>query len=237
MRGQLWIDGINITQAFGVYISGTGVHGAPARSVTLTTVPGKNGQLVIDNGRFENIVVTYAASFINRDFSENIEHLRNFLHSKKGYRRISDSYHSDEYRMGVYIGPFNPSVQKHLTSGQFDLAFNCKPQRFLVDPPAVTFTATGTIYNPELMDARPLVRAYGTGQIGINGTYIDILDNTSYTDIDCDLMEAFEGTTNRNYDIKINGSGDFPVLGPGVNNIVVGTGISSVVITPRWWRL
>jgi phage-related protein len=36
--------------------------------------------------------------------------------------------------------------------------------------------------------------------------------------------------------VSIN-KNDFPVLEPGTNNISVGSGITAVAITPRWWRI
>ena len=238
MRGQLTFNDINLTQAFGVYVSGSGTFGAPARDVTFLTVPGRSGQLTMDNGSFQNILVTYPC-FIARDFSENIEHLRSFLLSSAGYKALSDTYHPDEYRMGAFVGPIAPTVDRDLGRGSFDLVFNCMPQRFLKPCPAQTFTESGYIYNPELMPSRPLIRVYGTGRITINGTNIWVNTNTEYTDIDCEMMDAYEGTVNRNADIRIGGTGDFPTLGPGSNRVFIASdaSITSVVITPRWWRI
>ena len=83
---------------FGVYISGGGTYNAPERDVTTYSVPGRNGDLIVDNGRFSNITVSYEA-FIVRDFSKNAERLRLWLKSKHGYKRLEDSYHTDFFRM------------------------------------------------------------------------------------------------------------------------------------------
>ncbi len=54
--------------------------------------------------------------------------------------------------------------------------------------------------------------------------------------IDCDLQDAYSGTTNKNSDIILNG-GEFPKLDPGENQISFSGGITSVEITPRWWTI
>ena len=50
---------------FGVWISGGGTYNAPARDVEMVSVPGRNGDISYDNGRFQNVAVTYPA-FISR---------------------------------------------------------------------------------------------------------------------------------------------------------------------------
>ena len=80
---------------FGVFITRDGVYNAPKRAYRQVQVPGRNGDLMIDEGRFENINVTYPALIYSR-FDSNIEGLRNALLSQKGYVRITDSYHPDE---------------------------------------------------------------------------------------------------------------------------------------------
>ena len=44
---------------FGLVFNGSGTHGAPLRDYTTVAIPGKNGELYIDNGRYMNTKVTY----------------------------------------------------------------------------------------------------------------------------------------------------------------------------------
>ena len=88
MRNWLTFDGVS-TKDFGVYISGGGTYNAPARSREVISVPGRNGDLIIDNGRYENTEVVYHA-FIYRNFGVNVEGLRNLLLSKTG--SVSNSF-------------------------------------------------------------------------------------------------------------------------------------------------
>lgn len=232
MRNWLTFDGVSLKD-FGVYINGGGTFNAPARSREVISVPGRNGDLIIDNGRYENTDVVYHA-FIYRDFSVNVEGLRNLLLSRTGYVRIEDTYHPDEFRMGVYTGNFQADVVDWLEAGEFDLTFNCKPQRFLKSgEDAITFTSDGSLLNETMQTAKPLLRVYGTGTFSIGGATMTISSANVYTDIDCDLMDAFKGTTNCNGNI----SGTFAALAPGDNAVTLGSGITKIEITPRWWVL
>ena len=231
MRNWLTFDGVSLKD-FGVYINGGGTFNAPARSREVISVPGRNGDLIIDNGRYENTDVVYHA-FIYRDFSVNVEGLRNLLLSRTGYVRIEDTYHPDEFRMGVYTGNFQADVVDWLEAGEFDLTFNCKPQRFLKSgEETITLTANGGILNETGQIAKPMLRVYGTGTFSFNGKSMTISAANTYTDIDCEIMDAFKGTDNRNAFV----SGIFPELIPGANVIGIGT-VSKIEIIPRWWVL
>lgn len=231
MRNWLTFDGVS-TKDFGVYINGAGTYNAPARNREVISVPGRNGDLIIDNGRYENTDVVYHA-FIYRNFSVNVEGLRNLLLSRTGYRRIEDTYHPNEFRMGVYNGDFSADVVEWLEAGEFDLTFNCKPQRFLKSgEDAMTITANTTILNDTGQTAKPLLRVYGAGTFSCNSKNFMISSSDVYTDIDCDIMDAYKGTLNKNQYV----SGIFPELVPGENSISIGT-VSSIELIPRWWVL
>ena len=100
----------------------------------------------------------------------------------------------------------------------------------------VEYTTTGGITNETRFEARPLIRVYGTGALGIGTETVTITENPGYIDIDCEMMDAFYGAVNCNSYITLS-SGKFPVLAPGYNGIEPGAGITKVIITPRWWIL
>ena len=235
MRNWFTLNGVD-SRDFGVYISGQGTFSAPRREYNMIPIPGRNGDLVGNEKRFENLELTYPA-FIYTNFKENIRGFRNYLLSLVGYHRLTDSYHTDEFRMVLYEGEFEPDVKPKNDAGQFDIVFNCKPQRFLLTGETVTsLTEDGTITNPTRFNALPLLRVYGAGQIGVNGDTITISQADVYTDIDCEMMDCFKGLVNKNQFVTFSNY-NFPVFAPGVNSISLGTGITRVEITPRWWRV
>lgn len=222
------------SRTYGVYISGTGVFDAPARDREVVSVPGRNGDIIRDFGRYQNIEIAYPA-FIVHDFAENIRDFANALLEPVDYVRIEDTYHPDEYRMGILAEGMKVDPVAWLAAGRFELVFNCRPERFLKSGEvAVEYTTSGSITNPTRMAAKPLIRVYGSGNITINGTPIIIASHSlSYIDIDCDLQEAFCGNVNANMYVSLD---EFPKLDSGANSVVLG-GVTSIKLTPRWWQL
>lgn len=222
---------------FGVYISGKRVFDAPERDTESIKIPGRNGELTVDNGRYNNLELTYPA-FIIRDFKNNVQALRNFLLSQKGYVRLEDDYYPEEYRMARWDGAFKADPIEELYAANFDLTFSCYPQRFLKSgEQPIEITAGTTINNGNYTTALPLIRAYGTGSFSIGGKAVQITTANTYTDIDCELQEAYKDTlaTNCNGNIVLT-NGVFPKFEPGDNAIVL-DGITKLIITPRWWIL
>lgn len=236
MRNWFTLDGQS-SKDFGVYISGLNTFGGAERDQEKVSVAGRNGDLTIDNGRFFNTTVIYPA-FIYSDFSANVAAFRNFLLSQRSYKRLEDTYHPDEFRLARYSGAFEADVLDNLKGGQFNLTFDCYPQRFLKrGENEYSFTAAGSIKNDTDQVALPLVRAYGDGALTINGITITISGSDTYTDIDCDLQEAYKDTlsTSKNNTITLN-NGEFFNLASG-DNAISFTGMTQVIIKPRWWIL
>ena len=200
------------------------------------SVPGRSGDLLLSNHRYSNVPITYHVG-IPRFFAPTYSALMNFLLSEPGYHRLEDSYHPEVYRLAVMEEAVNPRMGALNHSGTFDLTFSCKPQQYLKSGERTTvFTANGSLFNPTRFDAKPFLRVYGTGQIGVGEETITIAANPDYIDIDCEAENAYCGATNMNAEITLS-SGDFPVLRPNSSGIVLGSGITRVEITPRWWRL
>lgn len=129
MNQNLTFGGVN-TADYGIYLTGTGTFSAPERDVEYVGVPGRNGDLLIDNGRWKNIEVTYPAN-IPREFEHRLPEYRARICAKRGYQRLEDTYHPDEYRMASFTSGLQPEPTPLNRGGQFNLVFNCKPQRFL----------------------------------------------------------------------------------------------------------
>ena len=164
------------SREYGVYITGEAVYNAPARDVEMITIPGRNGTFALDNGRFENIEVTYPAGIYadtEADFAQAVSDFRNFLCSKRGYCRLTDEYNPNEFRMAIYKSGLevDPTM---LRAGQFEITFDCKPQRWLTSgETATTMTSGDTLTNPTLFESSPLLQAIGYGTIEFNGYEIE----------------------------------------------------------------
>lgn len=162
---------------YGVYLTGEGVFNAPERSVEMVEIPGRNGNFALDKGRFENISVTYRVGMFDDDeenFANKVSAFRNWLCSKVGYVRLSDDYNPNEYRLAVYLSGLELE-HDFLIAGEAQITFDCKPQRWLTSgETAVSVADGGTLDNPTLFDASPLLEVKGYGNIDIGGQDIEI---------------------------------------------------------------
>lgn len=162
---------------YDVYLTGTGVFNAPERAVEMVEIPGRNGNYALDKGKFNNISVTYKAGIVDyseSDFADKVSAVRNWLCSKVGYKRLSDDYNPNEYRMAVFKSGVNIE-HEDLRTGTFDIVFECKPQRWLTSGETATAVANnGTLSNPTPFDSEPLLAVKGYGTIGFNGYEIEI---------------------------------------------------------------
>lgn len=225
------------SRSHGVYISGDGTYNSPSRAYNNIVVPGRDGDLLSINTRLQNVMLTYPAAIV-KNADTNLANFRSALLSVKGYAKLSDSYHSDEFRLAVFKGPLDVEMLTDLTAGKFEIEFECKPQRFLNSGETVkTITANSNITNPTPFPSKPLLRVYGYGVLELGSQIITITDyNKTYIDIDCDMMDCFNGSNNLNNYVTFSGN-DFPVLPSGTTGIEISGNITKVEITPRWWRV
>lgn len=163
---------------YGIYISGEALFDAPKRDVEAVTVPGRNGEIMLDKGRWENITVTYPAftySPTYASFISSIATFRNAIASKVGYQRLEDTFNTGEYRMGAFVDGVDINPIMYNSGATFNLVFNCKPQRFLTSGETEqTVASGGTLTNPTQYDANPLLKVNGYGNIRFNGANIDL---------------------------------------------------------------
>ena len=167
-------NGVELETTFNMTAIGRGTYGAAERDIEQIHVPGRNGDLLYDNGGFKNVNVVFPCSIIS-DFPANARELRNFLLGSPGYHKLVDSYHPDEYRMAEFRGPFEPDVHTYRNndSANFDLVFNCKPQRWLADAetnvcyPHCTLDASNVTGDPWTYEFRFFLEAGKTCELDL----------------------------------------------------------------------
>lgn len=234
MRGYFTYSGAD-SRDYGVYISGFNTYNAPARAFERISIPGRDGDILMDSGRYEMIAHAYDA-FIVKNMNTNLEALRNYLMQFKSYQKLMDSYHPDEYYMAYYNAGLESDIGILHHTAEFKLNFMRKPQRFLISGDEVTtLTANGSITNPTMYESKPLLRVYGTGTLGIGSQSIRIIASDVYTDIDCEMQDAYKGLVNCNGNVEFSNQ-RFPTIPAGEVGISL-SGITKVEITPRWYRL
>lgn len=223
---------------YGLWIEGGGTYKSPPKKVKKYSIPGRNGSVVIDEGAFEDVEHSYTC-FIASSFNTNIQLLRQALtKGGGGYKRLTDTYHADEYYRARYVRGIDPNVAPRAVGAKLEIVFERDPRRFLTSgETTTTLTAAGTITNPTVFQSQPLLRVYGSGQLTVNSNVITIESNNyAYIDIDCELMDCYNGSSNANSLVSFNYN-NFPKLNSGTNSISFTSGITKVVITPNWWRI
>ena len=209
---------------------------APKRSVTKYTIPGRNGDLIKDNGCFENVSVAYTIVCKNR-FESLADSISAWLKSPTSYCRLEDSHHPEYYRMGLVTDAITYTTGALNHSAKATVTFDCKPQKWLTDGERVEkFTSAGIIFNPTKLASKPLIKVYGNGQSTLKiGDYSMSLNLQAYVTIDSELMDCTRGNMNMNsYVVLASG---FPELKSGMNLITFTGGIKSIEITGRWWTI
>lgn len=236
--GTLTIGGTSSAD-YGIWINGSGLFDSSSPDVSVTSVPGRNGDLLYSNNRFKNYTVTIPC-LMRKDFRTRFPAFRSFLFSNVGYRRLEDSYRTDLFRLGRITGSVNPSdILWGDNGGEFEISFDCKPQHFLKSgETAVTISGSGSLSNPTAFEAKPLLKVIGYGTINIGTETIEIAENTlPYMMIDCEIMDAYYGqVTNANSLITVSGD-DFPVLPVGDTTISYEGSITLLEVTPRWYEI
>ena len=131
----------------------------------------------------------------------------------------------------------------------------------------VAFYSNGTITNPTLFESLPIIAVTGNGRVNVAGHVFAVSDTTQTIYIDSELMEVYipgheleylteentlvitdelmlpleihrsnRNAINMNSHVSFNDY-EFPRIGLGEQTVAFDSGIESVVIYPRWWRL
>lgn len=130
---------------YGIYISGAGTFAEPARKGQFASVPGRNGDVYLDGGAYENVIVTYPAFMAPADgeygqvygrwgdmrvawsyFIERLKTIKEYVYIGDSYMTFPDNPFS-VWRKGLLIDEINPQISAAIKTATFDLSFNCEP--------------------------------------------------------------------------------------------------------------
>lgn len=218
---------------FGLYVAEKDIWSAPAYDQQLVSVPGRNGDVIIDNGRYENIDVSYTCYC--GDLQTNIKNIKLWL-CRPGYFQLTDTYDPMYFRYAVFASKLK--IDEMLSNvGRFQLVFNCKPFKYnVLGLVKQTFTSGGTITNPESFSSLPYIKLTGSGAVTlyINSKAYSFTSIPTYLEINTGLMSCYKGSALHNDKI---GFSEFPILEPGDNNISWTGNVSKLEIIPNWRTL
>lgn len=221
----------------GLVIQSPPAYPYPEKDVTTTHVPGRNGDVITDNGSYKNVTRTYSLGVgfkAGTDFISNSQAIVQWLTSSRGYKRLEDDYDPTIYRLAKYAAGGSLS---NIYDGaiSFSVDFDCKPQRYLKSGEVVQKFTTNefNLTNPTQYSSLPqiildgvkpevgseiLLSLENNGETISDVTFKDI-DTPSVT-IDSDNQEIYYGTQDLASKISINGK-KFPEFPSGTTKVTI----------------
>ena len=216
------------TSEFGLLVTGLATYGSPARRVEKISVPGRNGDVLLDEGTFDNYIARYEIGIID-DFKVNAREIANWLLSSRGYSDLTDTYNPETFRKASFYSNIDYVVTALSRAGTASIEFDCKPQRYYVSNANINVSASASAQTITLAhNAEPIITMAQAGTVTVNGK--TFTTSQAPITINCQTMQAYNGTTLLNDKI----SGEFPDFVKGANTVTTN---KALVITPNYWEL
>lgn len=231
------------SEDFGLKIVRINNLSSPNRSVTTERILGRNGDIVKDNGNFENFELSIEcdikSDLVDKTLNEVSKELKFWLQKDCTYDKLIISDNDDEYYEAIYINSLDiERVAKKF--GEVLLKFNCKPFKKSINTNKITLTQSKNIYN-DGFKSEPYIKIFGNGDITIKiNTQELILKNIEdEIEIDSEIYNAYKIDKFTNKMVNENNKmySEFPVLEEGRNNISWTGDVTKLEITPRWRTL
>lgn len=223
------------------------------RDMTFNSVTARDGDIILDNGRYKNVDISYDINSIPHlvpyyDTESLRRELIDWLAPNDGdYKILRDDYNPGYFCKAVCkeIGEIKSSFNKHLDT---TITFNRQPYWYSdLGQEQIILSGSGIthkIHNPENYTSQPLIRVYGKGSVVLmvnkENFIINIPTSMEYVDLDTELQAIFNGQVNCSNYVSFD---YMPVLKSG-DNTIYGTAYASstsvfnkVEIIPRWRRL
>ncbi len=233
-----YYNGLNSYEDLGAAVLSKTPYNAPAPDITLQAIPGRSGDLIIDNGRYKNVNVGYTCAIVTPgEFSRAAQKIRAALLSQgNGYKQLKDSYDTAYFRLAT-ISSETKIEQQGKNDGKLTVTFNCQPWRYSqVGQQINTYTAGFTVKNPEAFSSLPYFKIYGSGAVtlSVNGKNFPISSIDGYVEIDSETLNTHKGTVNKNATAS---SADYPIFQTGNNAVSWSGSVTAIHVKPRWRTL
>ncbi len=223
------------------------VFSAPQYEKRFQSIPGRDGDLILPNGRYQNVQTTYSVFLPAKtllELQEKLTAVKAWLYTEPDrYHELRDTYDADYFRSAVISTQLDIEDQLNKI-GVFTVSFSCLPFKYLDSgQETVTITNGGggeSITNPAAFSSRPLIRVNGNGNGVLNIINADGIVRMefegieSFLYVDSEQMNCYKGSVPMNDAVTAE---KYPILSAGENHFVFSGGIDSVVVTPRWVTL
>lgn len=250
---EAWVDDITVqsyerayfeyndqaSSEMGLTISADTTQHSPGYDVEFETVQGRDGDLAMDNDRFEPFIypIRVYLRAEGEDAHAASSRISRWLKKNVRYKPLYLSWDPDYIYSAIFYEQFD--VEDLLPKfGKIPLNFKCHPIKYaLLGLEPQNMTNGGALYNSEDRTAKPLIEITGSGNIQLNrnGEPWAILTSVDGSiTIDSASMSVYKGEANAGNKMNGNLRPMFPQLPPG-NNVITWSGsVSALQITPRW---
>lgn len=227
------------SQNYGIRIKKASLSAGAERDVEKLVIPGRSGELIIDNGRYANVLLNVPCTCVASAGNDAVyaRKIKGWLLSRPGeYLPLETSEDPDYFRDAAFHGPVDI---ENIANGymDFEIVFDCKPYQYSKYGQRVQdVTQKKQLFNPESFPSQPYIRITGSGDIRLtvgNRTW-DFGGVDGSIEVDSEIMNTFKGTLPQN--VKKKGDG-YPELSPGMNGFAWTGDVSKVEVKPRWRTL
>ena len=120
----------------GLHIQRKNVYSSPKYDSSFVSIPGRNGDLIVPNRRYENTQVSYSVYLSaknSQQLADSITKIKAWLYAQPDrYHILKDSYDKRFFRYALFNSSLD--IEDELNKiGVFTVCFNCKPFRYDID--------------------------------------------------------------------------------------------------------
>lgn len=237
---QFIYNGINSYDDMSMIITETPIITSTRRRITPTSVPGRTGDILIDDEGFEDYERTYKTAILadNEPLYSLEQKIKQWLLADVNYHRLSDTYNPG-YFFKAYIN--NPFIVTPITHNlaEAEITFTCKAYKYSNRGlQSTAFTTAGKINNQEFFTSEPIIQIFGSGEITLhindNSYFIEKCESGMFLNSEIGQAYNSDETTLLNNNIKFT---NFPVFKSGWNTISWTGNVEKLLITPNWRSL
>lgn len=203
----------------------------PKRKESEVIIPGRNGDLTINEGCYEGYTLSIACG------KRGTERLGEIVAWLDGSGDLTISTEPDKVYRAKISNAIAISDVVYLYNS-FLVQFKVFPFKYSVNAVRshaddLVLTSPCAIYNKGSVYSEPTITVYGAGDVTlvVNGISYGLDAVEDYITIDCEMMEVYKGNENKNNHFLAM---DFPRFEVGENQISWTGAVQKVCIEPKW---